>query len=414
MAPVHAVGVAQPLSTGQDVEFPYVDGFCGDKFGSRPPVAMSKEFSKTAISMLTSADFSDASLKERIYINLVVLFRTLLYYADLSGTSSFWQTVQEDWITKPNWPPAGANVLAGYYVKARLRYRELTESQHHEDLLTRLVDFYIQNKSCKSTPHDVSAVWSQRRAEWKYIRSNQLHVLLHHRVPPCLPWEWPNIDVGAVPRQPVVRTSVDGRAIKCEEDAKGVSSSSSSSSLPQTGSCIASQNSALTVYVCITRGIDSSLMSLATATAESTSHANSSNSPTVKRSTDSDSDAPTIKRRRMSPMANEAVVKLDVDLKGNASETLASKIPLLSAAEERQQWNELQGALDTAAARVSRLQEHAHARHQREDESKKKKKATRKVHFEVDDEQGHPGSEAVLRDMWERIERLEQKGSSSE
>lgn len=128
---------------------------------------------------------SSTSLLSRELANLTVLFRMLVFFADiLSRDAAFRYRLDKLWGLAFLDTTHGlvAKVVSEHYVKARQPYLLLNDSARTSCLLVKLVDEYITlqiTPASTNTPIDVS----ERVTQWEHIRDNHPGMFLDSRKP---------------------------------------------------------------------------------------------------------------------------------------------------------------------------------------------------------------------------------------
>lgn len=172
-------------------QLPQIQGFSTRDDGVLGPLRVSAEHEDAMAAMLAQVRFQRGKTLAKVYANLTVLFRLLLYYADFKDHALFWFWIRVDW----GLPRCGdasygdARAIADYYVQARIR--GCFGAEQRRSLLARLVDAWRQEavKVPRNSGNVIELLGPDitvRRAHWQGLRDNHVDVLMDSKQPVCL------------------------------------------------------------------------------------------------------------------------------------------------------------------------------------------------------------------------------------
>lgn len=166
------------------IELPGVDGFLAPVEGNW---SFNPQLSYHFGRLLGSWTFTRRTdpVSTKVYINLVVLFRMLLFYGDLQHTPPFWKRVRSDWGTKSKASVGHIAVLVNYFTDARLRSIE-TQDHRPETLLMRLAARWAELRGGAGPANVGKSEWDSRKAAWEALRDTAFERLLDPLQPLCL------------------------------------------------------------------------------------------------------------------------------------------------------------------------------------------------------------------------------------
>ena len=172
-------------------QLPEIQGFSRRGDGVLGPLRITADSEDAMAVFLSSMRFQRGKLLAKVYANLIVLFRMLLYYADFRDHALFWFWIRSDWglLQGDDNPPVETRGIVEFYVQARIR--GCCAGEERKSLLARLVDAWRQEcgkiaRVCSNGVDTMGLDINTRRANWQRLRDNHVDVLMDSRQPACL------------------------------------------------------------------------------------------------------------------------------------------------------------------------------------------------------------------------------------
>lgn len=172
-------------------QLPDIPGFSRRNDGLLGPLRITADHEHAMTTVLSSMRFQSGRILAKVYANLTVLFRLLLYYADFRDHALFWFWIRIDWglLQGNDNPPIDTRDIVEFYVQARIRGCRADEER--KSLLARLVDAWRQESGkiarlCQNGIDTMGSDVDTRRANWEVLRDNHVDVLMGSKQPACL------------------------------------------------------------------------------------------------------------------------------------------------------------------------------------------------------------------------------------
>lgn len=173
-----------PKPFPRQLQLPRIPGFSQELFAD-PTLPPAKEHDMAEL--LGNKRFQKGKPQARIYANLVVLFRMMLFYDNFKHHDSFWQAVAADWGIGPDIAEQTVRDIANLYSESR--YKVLGSHEKRLSLLVRLVDEWLMVRPHAAIQYldEVDPVVIQNtRLAWASIRDYHVDMLLESKHPACL------------------------------------------------------------------------------------------------------------------------------------------------------------------------------------------------------------------------------------
>lgn len=168
------------------MRLPHFTGF-GKQAFTEPSLSPADEHNMVII--LGSQRFQKGTQSTKVYVNLTVLFRMLLFYGAIKNHPEFWQMVAKDWgLVGAEESVETVRKIEKVFCDAR--YWSLqNETEQRFSLLVRLVDEWLLIRPWEQIQYseeiDESAM-SMTRTGWLRIRDYHVDVLMDTKHPGCL------------------------------------------------------------------------------------------------------------------------------------------------------------------------------------------------------------------------------------
>ncbi|KAM3564222.1 hypothetical protein MY1884_000844 [Beauveria asiatica] len=169
---------------GGSIPLPRISGFSEAFYSdNKPPPDVEHIMS----GILGNSRFQKGRRDARSYVNLVVLFRMVLFYAPLMHDARFWKWVTEDWGIVKGDKCDMVSRIANFYSDAR--YAAFGATEQRISLLVRLVTEWLLIRPRPEIRHPAEvdeATVTATRTAWLNIRDWHVNMLMDGRLPPCL------------------------------------------------------------------------------------------------------------------------------------------------------------------------------------------------------------------------------------
>lgn len=172
------------MSSIKLVSLPHIHGFA-NHFFKEPKLKPETEHLMAGI--LGHARFQKGALSARVYANLVVLIRMLLFYDTINREASFWQWVAADWGIDAQNHTFVVRSIVEVYSDARAAWKQ--SPQKRQSLLVRLVDEWLHTRPQADGTYLTfadSAQLDKLHDAWCDVRDKHVDVLMDSKYPMCL------------------------------------------------------------------------------------------------------------------------------------------------------------------------------------------------------------------------------------